>query len=71
MMENDQPVLKVIDFGVAKAVSQPLTERTLFTEQGRLIGTPEYMSPEQAELTRWTSTPGPTSTRSGSCSTSY
>ncbi|MFC1794380.1 serine/threonine protein kinase [Planctomycetota bacterium] len=42
---------KVIDFGVAKAISQPLTEQTLFTEQGELIGTPAYMSPEQAELT--------------------
>ncbi len=39
---------KVIDFGVAKAVDQRLTERTLFTETGMLIGTPEYMSPEQA-----------------------
>ena len=44
-------VPKVIDFGVAKALSQRLTERTLFTEQGQLIGTPEYMSPEQAEMT--------------------
>ncbi len=42
-------VPKVIDFGVAKATSWRLTERTLLTEQGRLIGTPEYMSPEQAE----------------------
>ncbi len=41
---------KVIDFGVAKAVSQKLTERTLFTEHGQLLGTPEYMSPEQAEI---------------------
>ncbi len=42
---------KVIDFGVAKATAQPLTEKTLFTEYGQLIGTPEYMSPEQAEHT--------------------
>jgi serine/threonine protein kinase len=42
-------VPKVIDFGVAKAISQRLTDRTMFTEQGQLIGTPEYMSPEQAE----------------------
>jgi serine/threonine protein kinase len=39
----------VIDFGVARALSQPLTERTLYTEQGQLVGTPEYMSPEQAD----------------------
>jgi serine/threonine protein kinase len=50
-VEGDQPVPKVIDFGVAKATSQRLTERTLFTEQGQLVGTPEYMSPEQAEMT--------------------
>jgi serine/threonine protein kinase/tetratricopeptide (TPR) repeat protein len=42
--------VKVIDFGVAKAVSHKLTERTIFTESGQLIGTPEYMSPEQAEI---------------------
>jgi len=41
---------KIIDFGVAKATAQRLTERTMFTEMGVLIGTPEYMSPEQAEL---------------------
>jgi serine/threonine protein kinase len=44
------PVPKVIDFGIAKATGQQLTQRTLFTELGVLIGTPEYMSPEQAEL---------------------
>jgi serine/threonine protein kinase len=43
---------KVIDFGVAKACGERLTERTLFTSVGQLIGTPEYMSPEQAELTQ-------------------
>ncbi len=42
---------KVIDFGIAKALSQPLTERTLYTELGQFVGTPEYMSPEQAEST--------------------
>ena len=47
----DRPTPTVIDFGVAKATTQPLTERTLFTEQGQLIGTPAYMSPEQAEMT--------------------
>ncbi|MEM9659662.1 MAG: serine/threonine-protein kinase, partial [Planctomycetota bacterium] len=44
------PVPKVIDFGVAKAIERPLTDKTLFTEFGQVIGTPEYMSPEQAEL---------------------
>jgi non-specific serine/threonine protein kinase/serine/threonine-protein kinase len=46
---GDQHVPKVIDFGIAKAMGFQLTERTLFTERGQLIGTPEYMSPEQAE----------------------
>lgn len=44
-----RPVAKVIDFGIAKATERPLTERTLLTEQYQLVGTPEYMSPEQAE----------------------
>src|SRR5262249_54433946 len=44
------PVVKVIDFGVAKAAGQPLTERTLVTGFGAVVGTLEYMSPEQAEL---------------------
>ena len=35
----------MIDFGVAKAISQPLTAKTIFTEKGQLIGTPAYMSP--------------------------
>src|SRR5262249_28459650 len=43
--------VKVIDFGVAKAIRQQLTERTMFTETGQLMGTPEYMSPEQADST--------------------
>jgi serine/threonine protein kinase/tetratricopeptide (TPR) repeat protein len=41
--------LKVIDFGVAKAMSHPLTEKTVFTQTGQMVGTPEYMSPEQAD----------------------
>jgi tetratricopeptide (TPR) repeat protein len=49
-IQDDRPVPKIIDFGVAKATGQHLTERTLFTELGVLIGTPEYMSPEQAEM---------------------
>ncbi len=49
--ENDRAIPKVIDFGIAKAISQPLTERTLYTERGQLVGTLEYMSPEQAEMT--------------------
>lgn len=50
-VQDDKPMVKVIDFGVAKAVQHRLTEFTLFTEQGQLIGTPGYMSPEQAEMT--------------------
>jgi eukaryotic-like serine/threonine-protein kinase len=42
---------KIIDFGIAKATGYRLTEKTLFTEVGAVIGTPEYMSPEQADLT--------------------
>jgi WD40 repeat protein len=49
-MYDDKPVPKVIDFGVAKAVEQRLTEKTLFTQFGTLVGTFEYMSPEQAEM---------------------
>jgi hypothetical protein len=47
---DGKPVVKVIDFGVAKAAGQPLTEKTLVAGFGALVGTPEYMSPEQAEL---------------------
>src|SRR5689334_13286683 len=47
---DGKPVVKVIDFGVAKATGQRLTEKTLFTGFGAVVGTPEYMSPEQAEL---------------------
>ncbi len=47
---DDRPVPKVIDFGVAKATSQKLTDRTMFTEFGSVVGTLEYMSPEQAKL---------------------
>src|SRR5437588_2153725 len=47
---DGKPVPKVIDFGVAKATEQSLTERTLFTQYGTMVGTLEYMSPEQAEM---------------------
>src|SRR5258707_11010178 len=47
---DGKPVPKVIDFGVAKAMEQKLTERTLFTQFGQVVGTLEYMSPDQAEL---------------------
>jgi serine/threonine protein kinase/tetratricopeptide (TPR) repeat protein len=46
---DGKPVVKVIDFGVAKAMGQKLTDATLFTGFGAVVGTPEYMSPEQAE----------------------
>ena len=49
--DGEQAIPMIIDFGLAKALSQPLTERTLVTEQAQMIGTPEYMSPEQAEMT--------------------
>ena len=48
-LADGRPAPKIIDFGVAKATTQHLAERTLFTELGALIGTPEYMSPEQAD----------------------
>ncbi len=47
---DDKPTVKVIDFGVAKATNQELTERTMFTQFGQIVGTLEYMSPEQAQL---------------------
>ncbi len=49
MQDDLGPRVKVIDFGVAKAIDQRLTEKSLFTELGRFVGTPEYMSPEQAQ----------------------
>jgi eukaryotic-like serine/threonine-protein kinase len=48
-LNDGQPVAKVIDFGIAKATEQKLTERTFFTAYGEMIGTPAYMSPEQTE----------------------
>src|SRR4051812_33548412 len=49
---DGKPVPKVIDFGVAKATEQRLTERTMFTNYGAIIGTFEYMAPEQAEMSQ-------------------
>jgi serine/threonine protein kinase len=49
-LHDGKPVPKVIDFGIAKATGQRLTEKTLFTRFAQMIGTPEYMSPEQAEF---------------------
>jgi serine/threonine protein kinase/dienelactone hydrolase len=51
-MHDDKPVPKVIDFGIAKAINdnQRLTEKTLFTRYAHMIGTPAYMSPEQAQM---------------------
>lgn len=49
-LHDGEPVPKVIDFGVSKAVTQQLTEKTMFTVYGQMIGTPAYMSPEQAEM---------------------
>ena len=49
-LHDGKPVPKVIDFGISKAISQHLTEKTLFTRYGQMIGTPQYMSPEQAEM---------------------
>lgn len=48
--QDGHPMVKVIDFGIAKAMGQQLTEKTLFTDFTQMIGTPLYMSPEQAEL---------------------
>ena len=49
-IHDGRPVPKIIDFGIAKATNQRLTEKTLFTRYAHLLGTPAYMSPEQAEL---------------------
>src|SRR5207237_4357693 len=49
-LHDGVPVVKVIDFGIAKALGQQLTDKTLFTGFAQMIGTPMYMSPEQAEM---------------------
>jgi serine/threonine protein kinase/WD40 repeat protein len=49
-LHDGTPVVKVIDFGIAKALGQQLTDKTLFTNFAQMMGTPTYMSPEQAQL---------------------
>jgi len=49
-MHDSIPVVKVIDFGIAKAMGQQLTDKTLFTNFAQMMGTPMYMSPEQAQM---------------------
>jgi serine/threonine protein kinase/Tfp pilus assembly protein PilF len=49
-LHDDVPVPKVIDFGIAKATQQELTDQTVFTQFGHFLGTPAYVSPEQAEM---------------------
>lgn len=48
--DGDKPFVKIIDFGIAKSTSQTLLQETLYTQVGQLVGTPQYMSPEQASL---------------------
>ena len=52
-LRDDKPNVKVIDFGIAKATEQKLTEKTLFTAYGQMVGTPAYMSPEQAVMSEF------------------
>ena len=49
-LKSGAPLVKVIDFGIAKAIDQQLTDKTLFTGYAQIVGTPVYMSPEQAQL---------------------
>jgi len=49
-LHDDVPIPKIIDFGIAKAIHEPLTDRTLVTNIRQFVGTPEYVSPEQAEM---------------------
>ena len=51
-LNDGTPVVKIIDFGVAKAIGVQLTENSLFTADGQMVGTPAYMSPEQASMSR-------------------
>jgi serine/threonine protein kinase len=65
------PVPKVIDFGIAKATQGRLTDLTVYTELNQFMGTPAYMSPEQAELSGLDIVPGPTSMPWGCCCINY
>lgn len=49
-IDDGEPVPRIIDFGVAKAIAQPLTDDSLYTQVGQIVGSPAYMSPEQAEF---------------------
>jgi len=49
-VQGDRPEPKIIDFGIAKALTHSFSVGTLFTQQGQLLGTPEYMSPEQVDM---------------------
>ena len=62
---DQKPVPKIIDFGLAKATGPRLSQATMYTEAGGVVGTPDYMSPEQANVANATSTLAPMSTRSG------
>ncbi len=64
------PAPKMIDFGVAKAIGQQLTDKTIYTQFAQLVGTPLYMSPEQAGQAPWTWIRVATFTRSACSSTS-
>ena len=68
-LNDGQPVPKVIDFGIAKATEQRLTDDAFTTELGAIIGTPAYMSPEQAEASGLDIDTRSTSTASACCST--
>ena len=70
-LHDGVPVPKIIDFGIAKAINQELTASTVYTSLGQMVGTPAYMSPEQAERAVWMSTPGATSTPWACCCTSF
>ncbi|MFK7818166.1 MAG: serine/threonine protein kinase, partial [Planctomycetaceae bacterium] len=69
-LHDGEPVAKMIDFGIAKAIDTRLTNRTLFTNYAQIVGTPLYMSPEQADISGQESIHGRTSIRWAFCSTS-